>query len=343
MDIRKLNKFTSCGGCIAKLPPGLLKDAVSNIPKFNDPNLLVGFDTSDDGAVYRLSDDIAIIQTLDFFPPMVNDPYLFGKIAATNALSDIYAMGGEVKTALNIVCFPQDEDPAVLAEILRGGAEKVKEAGGVLCGGHSINDKEPKYGLSVTGTVHPDRIMRNNDCQIGDRIILTKPLGVGMVTASYKAGEASQESYEQAIKGMQTLNKYAFEIAAQYRIHSCTDVTGFGFLGHLNEMVNDSYSIRVDSANVLYIPEAWRLASEFLLTGGGQNNRTFLHNKVEFRNVPLPMQEILFDPQTSGGLLLSVHPDDADALMAKLGTPDIPCCTVGEVTEREKHNIIVYG
>lgn len=210
MDTRKLNKFTLCGGCIAKLPQGMLKEAVSSIPRFNDPNLLVGFDTSDDGAVYKLSDDLAIISTLDFFPPMVNDPYLFGKIAAANALSDIYAMGGEVKSALNIVCFPEEEDPAILGEILRGGVEKVLEAGGVLCGGHSINDKEPKYGLSVTGIVHPDKIMCNNRCEIGDRIILTKPLGVGMVTTSYKAGEASEESYRQAINSMQKLNKYAF-------------------------------------------------------------------------------------------------------------------------------------
>lgn len=343
MDIRKLNKFTSCGGCIAKLPQGLLKDAVANIPAFNDPDLLVGFDTSDDGAVYRLRDDLAMIQTLDFFPPMVDDPYLFGKIAATNALSDIYAMGGQVKTALNIVCFPEDEDPAILGAILRGGAEKVQEAGGVLCGGHSINDKEPKYGLSVTGVVQPDRIMYNNRCQIGDRILLTKPLGVGMVTSAYKAGEASCESFEQAVDGMQTLNKYAFEIAARYNIHSCTDVTGFGFLGHLNEMVTSGYSIRVDSRQVLYIPEAWRLAEEFLITGGGQKNRTFLQEKVSFTNVAPAMEEILFDPQTSGGLLLSVAAEDAAALLAELSTLTIASCMVGEVVDRMDQNILVYG
>ncbi|CQR71146.1 Selenide, water dikinase [Sporomusa ovata DSM 2662] len=343
MDTRKLNKFTACGGCIAKLPQGLLKDAVANIPAFNDPDLLVGFDTSDDGAVYRLQDDLAVIQTLDFFPPMVNDPYLFGKIAAANALSDIYAMGGQVKTALNIVCFPENEDPAILGEILRGGAEKVKEAGGVLCGGHSINDKEPKYGLSVTGVVHPDRIMHNNRCQLGDRILLTKPLGVGMVTSSYKAGAASRESYEQAVDGMQTLNKYAFDIAARYRIHSCTDVTGFGFLGHLNEMVTSNYSIRVDSRQVLYIPEAWRLAEEFLITGGGQKNRSFLQAKVGFYNVPPAMEEILFDPQTSGGLLISVAADDAAALLEELNTLTLASCMVGEVVERADHNIVVDG
>jgi selenide,water dikinase len=341
MDIRKLNKFTSCGGCIAKLPQGLLKEAVSSIPRFSDPNLLVGFDTSDDGAVYKLSDDLAIISTLDFFPPMVNDPHLFGEIAAANALSDIYAMGGEVLSALNIVCFPEEEDPAVLGAILRGGAEKVLEAGGVLCGGHSINDREPKYGLSVTGIVHPDKIMYNNRCVIGDRIILTKPLGVGMVTTSYKAGEASEASYGQAVESMRKLNKYAFGIAKKYRIHSCTDVTGFGFLGHLNEMVAPEYSIMAEAGRVLYIKEAERLAAEYLITGGGAKNRNFLRDKVSLRGLSGPMEEILFDPQTSGGLLISVHRDDAEALLDELAGLKPPSCLVGEVVPRRDVNVIV--
>jgi len=341
MDIRNTGKFTSCGGCIAKLPQGLLKDVVSKIPRSGDKNLLVGFDTSDDGSVYKLSAEIAIINTVDFFPPMVNDPYIFGKIAAANALSDIYAMGGEVRTALNIVCFPEEEDPAVLGEILRGGAEKVMEAGGVLCGGHSINDREIKYGLSVTGVVHPDKIMYNNRCRAGDRIILTKPLGVGMVTTSYKAGAASEESYQQAIYSMQKLNKYAFEIAGKFRIHSCTDVTGFGFLGHLNEMVTPEYSIIVDSGKVLYIQEAKKLAAEYLITGGGIKNRQFLEDKVDLRGLSMPMEEILFDPQTSGGLLLSVHKDDAEELLSELGEQGHSCCMAAEVVPREKSNIII--
>ena len=341
MDTRKLNKFISCGGCAAKLSQGLLRDVISNIPVFSDPNLLVGFDTSDDGAVYKLTDDIAIICTLDFFPPMVNDPYLFGKIAAANALSDIYAMGGEVKTALNIVCFPEEEDTAILAEILRGGAEKVMESGGVLCGGHSISGKEPKYGLSVTGVVNPQKIMKNNTCKIGDRIILTKPLGVGMVTASYKSGVASEESFLQAVNSMQTLNKYAAEIAKRYRISACTDVTGFGFLGHLNEMVSQEYSIHVDSKKVPYIQEAEKLAAEYLMTGGGVKNRKFLSDKVLLQGLSMPMEEILFDPQTSGGLLISVHQDDADALLADLKTLQQSCSAVGEVISRKEKNVIV--
>ena len=319
----------------------MLQDAIANIPKASDRNLLVGFDTSDDGSAYKLTEDIAIINTLDFFPPMVDDPYLFGKIAAANSLSDVYAMGGEVKTALNIVCFPEEEDPEILGQILRGGAEKVIEAGGVLCGGHSINDDEPKYGLSVTGIVHPKKIMYNNRCKINDRIILTKPLGVGLVTTSYKAGLVAEDSYLQAVKSMEHLNKYAFEIAKNFRIHSMTDVTGFGFLGHLNEMVTAEYSILVETENVLYIKEAKRLAEEFLITGGGIKNRMYLKEFVDFQNVCMPMEEILLDPQTSGGLLISVHKDDADALLEALGKQDPKCCMVGEVIPRTEKNIIV--
>ncbi|PPK82718.1 selenophosphate synthase [Lacrimispora xylanisolvens] len=343
MDIRKINKFTSCGGCIAKLPQGMLKEALLNIPVFDDQNLIVGFDTSDDGAVYRLRDDLAIIQTLDFFPPMVEDPYLFGKIAAANALSDIYAMGGEVKVALNIVCFPEDEDPAILGEILRGGAEKVKEAGGVLSGGHSITDKEPKYGLSVTGIVNPQKIMRNNSCCMGDDIILTKPLGVGLVTSSYKAGEASLESYEQAVNSMQTLNKYAADAGRKYRLHACTDVTGFGFLGHLNEMVTEEYTIQVECSEIPYIKEAYRLAEVYLITGGGKKNRKYLQDKLRFEQVPQPMQEILFDPQTSGGLLLSVDPRDTEGLLKDLADLNIVSSKVASVISRQDKNMIISG
>ena len=343
MDIRKINKFTSCGGCIAKLPQGMLKEALLNIPLFDDQNLIVGFDTSDDGAVYRLTDDLAIIQTLDFFPPMVEDPYLFGKIAAANALSDIYAMGGEVKVALNIVCFPEDEDPAILGEILRGGAEKVKEAGGVLSGGHSITDKEPKYGLSVTGIVHPQKIMRNNSCCMGDDIILTKPLGVGLVTSSYKAGEASLESYELAVNSMQTLNKYAAEAGRKYELHACTDVTGFGFLGHLNEMVTDEYSIQAECSEIPYIKETYRLAEEYLITGGGKKNRKYLQDKLRFEQVSQPMQEILFDPQTSGGLLLSVDPRDTEGLLKDLADLNIVSSKVASVISRQDKNLIIIG
>lgn len=342
MDINKIMKLPSCGGCVAKLPQGMLKEVISKIPIFSDANLLVGFDTSDDGAVYKLSEDIAIIKTLDFFPPMTDDPYAFGRIAAANALSDIYAMGGTPKVALNIVCFPEEEDPAVLAAILQGGAQKVMEAGAVLCGGHSINDKEVKYGLSVTGVVHPQKFLRNNTCQIGDKIILTKPLGVGMINASNRFGLVDKEDYDAALKSMQTLNKYAFEIASRRSIHACTDVTGFGFLGHLNEMVQSHYTIAVDGKRVKYIKGALHLAEEMLITGGGQKNRNFLKDKVRFEGVCGAMQEILFDPQTSGGLLLSVSPKDAQALLDELGCLELESSLVAEVRERGDANIVVY-
>ena len=316
---------------------------VSKIPVFSNKNLLVGFDTSDDGAVFKLSDDLAIIQTLDFFTPMVSDPYLFGKITAANALSDVYAMGGRVAVALNIVCFPETDDPEILGEILRGGAEKVMEAEGVLCGGHSISDKDIKYGLSVTGVVHPSKYLRNNTCQKGDVIILTKPLGVGLITASYGLGEVAESDYQQALRSMQTLNKYSFETVSKYSLHAGTDVTGFGFLGHLNEMIGDDYTIAVESKGVKYIPGAFRLAEEFLITGGAQKNRNFLGKKVEFKSsVSMAMQEIMLDPQTSGGLLLSVPGKEAAAIMRELDNLEMESCIVGEVQERKDKNIIVY-
>jgi len=226
--------FCKGGGCTAKLGPGILASVLEKLPKAADPHLLVGFDSSDDAAVYKLTDDLAVVQTLDFFPPMVDDPYTFGQIAAANALSDIYAMGGEVKTALNIVCFPEKMDLNILGAIMLGGSEKVREAGGILAGGHSIADSDVKYGLSVTGIIHPDKIYKNNACQEGDQLLLTKPLGVGIVCTAQRIGESSQEAMDLAILSMTTLNKYAMDIIRNYRVHACTDVTGFSFLGHLS-------------------------------------------------------------------------------------------------------------
>ena len=225
--------FCKGGGCTAKLGPGALSHVLEKLPRFDDPNLLVGFDASDDAAVYRLTDELAIVQTLDFFPPMVEDPYVFGQIAAANALSDIYAMGGDVKTALNIVCFPEAMDLNILGRILQGGSEKVQEAGGVLAGGHSIMDTDVKYGLSVTGVIHPDRVFANNACRAGDVLILTNPRGVGIVCTAARMGAASSEAMDLAVRSMTTLNRYASEVVRRYRTHGCTDVTGFGFLGHL--------------------------------------------------------------------------------------------------------------
>ncbi|WP_238902288.1 selenide, water dikinase SelD [Clostridium sp. YIM B02506] len=334
-------KFTCGGGCTAKLGPGMLKSVLDKIPNKFDENLLIGFDSSDDGAVYKLTEDIAIIQTLDFFTPIVEDPYTFGKIAAANALSDVYAMGGEVKVALNIVGFPEKMEADILGEILRGGAEKVHEAGGVVSGGHSINDPEPKYGLSVTGVVHPLKILPNNNCKIGDKLILTKPLGVGIITTAHRVGEASEEAYNKAIKSMETLNKYAADKMKKYKVNACTDVTGFGFLGHLNEMIKDEYSIKVNGNTLPYIKEAYDYAKEFLITAGGQRNRRHLKDKVLFKDIEFALEEILFDPQTSGGLLISLSSDEADDLLKELQELDLKSEIVGEVIEKQEFNIII--
>lgn len=307
---------------------------MAHIPKVYDENLLIGFDSADDAAVYKVSKDMALIQTLDFFTPIVEDPYTYGKIAAANSLSDVYAMGGDVLTALNIVCFPEKLDPNILGEILRGGAEKVKESGGILSGGHSVNDENPKYGLSVTGVVHPDKVIANNTCKAGDKLILTKPLGIGIVTTAHNVGEANEHSYKEAIKLMETLNKYSAEKMKKYEVNGCTDVTGFGFLGHLSEMLNDEISIVVDSKKVPYIEEAYEYAEEFLITSAGQKNRKHLGDKVVLEGVPFPMEEILFDPQTSGGLLISVAGEDADKLLTDLEELDIKSSLIGEVVKK---------
>jgi len=316
---------------------------LSKLPKSKpDPNLLIGFDSADDAAVYKVTDDVAIVQTLDFFPPMVDDPYTFGKIAAANSLSDIYAMGGVVKTALNIVCFPQKWDLNMLGEILRGGAEKVMEAGGVLAGGHSINDVDAKYGLSVTGLVHPDKIYPNNGGHPGDKLVLTKRLGVGIVCCANRVGEASKEAMDAAIESMSTLNKYGAECCAKYDIHACTDITGFGFLGHLHEMLDKKLTARIYADQIPLIPEALEYADEFLVTAAAVRNRNHVGRHVQFDDsISFAMQEVLYDPQTSGGLMVALPGDQADALLADMKAMNIPCAIVGDILEPGAKEIIV--
>lgn len=333
--------FCKTGGCGAKLGPGALDKILKLIPKKKDENLLVGFDYSDDAAVYQLTDNLAIVQTLDFFPPMVEDPFLFGKIAATNALSDIYAMGGEVKTALNIVCFPENMDLNILGKIIQGGNEKVMEAGGVLAGGHSIHDEGVKYGLSVTGVVHPKRILTNHNCQVGDDLILTKPLGVGIVMTASRIGEADESAMTKAITSMTTLNKYASEIFCRNQVHACTDVTGFGFLGHLSEMLGEEFSAEIKCENVPYIKEAECYAKEFYLTAAAQRNRNHVEQRVAFLDVPFAMEEILYDPQTSGGLLASVPHACSQQVLTELKTLGLSCNIVGSITEKKEKSIII--
>ena len=332
--------FCKGGGCTAKLGAGVLERVLSRLPKGEeDPALLVGFDSSDDAAVYQVSDDLAIVQTLDFFPPMVEDPYIFGKIAAANALSDVYAMGGTVKTALNIVCFPESADLNILGAILQGGAEKVHEAGGNLVGGHSIADTDVKYGLSVTGFVHPKKFYQNNGGQPGDKLILTKKLGVGIICTAARVGAASEKALGEAQDSMMTLNKYASEILRGYEVHACTDVTGFGLLVHLHEMLGGKLSCRLQVSQIPVISEALTHADEFLLTAAGQRNRNHIGSQVDFGGIPFAMEEVLFDPQTSGGLLAAVRADQAEDALQRLRGAGLPAAIIGELTEKETFEI----
>lgn len=315
----KLTKLASCAGCGAKVGAGVLAQLLEGLQVHRDPKLLVGFDKSDDASVYQVAPDLALVQTVDFFPPIADDPYTFGQIAAANALSDVYAMGGEPRLCLNLLCVPKDMPQKAVHELLRGGYDKVYEAGALITGGHSILDDEPKYGLCVTGFVHPDRILTNSGARPGDVLLLTKPLGVGILTTAAKAELASPAGQALALRLMTTLNKGARDCMVRYRVHACTDVTGFGLLGHAFELAQGS-----DGALTLYpedmdlIPEALALAKEGILPEGMYRNRAFAGPGVDAGVIPLWVQDVLYDPQTAGGLLIAVDPLDADALLTEL-------------------------
>jgi len=309
-----------------------------------DKNLLIGYDRSDDAAVYKISDDIAIVQTLDFFTPMNEDPYIFGQIAAANAMSDVYAMGGEVLTALNIVCFPEKEKTEILSEILRGGAYKVKEAGACLAGGHSINDTSIKYGLSVNGIIHPGRIFSNAGAKAGDSLILTKPLGVGIINTAGRVGEASREAMTKALLNMTTLNKYAMDILKKYEVHACTDVTGFGLAGHGIEMACASgVTLEMKAADMHIIPEAEAYAAGFLVSSAGQKNRNNYACSIDFNVLSFALAELLFDAQTSGGLLAALPEDAAAKALEELNTLEIRSAIIGMVVPEGDKAIIFKG
>ena len=315
----KLTKLAKCAGCGAKVGAGVLAQLLGDLKVLQDPNLLVGFDKSDDASVYKVSDDLAIVQTVDFFPPIHDDPYTFGQIAAANALSDVYAMGGEPRLALNVMAIPKDMPSEAVHELLRGGYEKAYEAGAIITGGHSILDDEPKYGLSVTGFVHPDRVLTNSGARPGDVLLLTKPLGIGILTTAAKVDMATPESAELAVRLMTTLNKGARDAMVKYRVHACTDVTGFSLMGHGLEMAQGSdVEMHIDVDAVDLIPEAVELARIGILPEGMYRNRSFAQPYVDPGEVELARQDVLYDPQTSGGLLIAVDPADADALFAEL-------------------------
>ena len=328
--------MSSCtsGGCGAKIGPGELGPLLDGLHTVQDKALLVGFDRRDDAAVYQISPDCAIISTLDFFSPMVDDAALFGRIAAANALSDVYAMGGTPRFALNMLCVPQAMDKTVLAEILQGGAEKLQEAGVPLAGGHSIYDHEVKYGLSVTGTAAPDKILRNDTAQAGDALILTKPLGVGIVLAAHRAELAEPPHVAAATASMERLNRYAAEVFSHYPLSACTDVTGFGLLAHLLEMLKERLSARLNLDALPLLAGAYSYAGEYLLTAAGQRNRHFVEAQLgenPFSDVAAPLQELMLDPQTSGGLLCAVPQDCAQALLDELRTVEPNAAIIGEL------------
>jgi len=310
-----------------------------------DPNLIVGLERADDAAVYRITDDIAIIQTVDFFTPIVDDPYWFGQIAAANAMSDVYAMGGVPKTAMNLVCFPLKKmDLSILRQILQGGLDKMREADVVLVGGHSVEDNELKYGLSVTGFIHPDRILTKKAMEPGDQLILTKALGTGIINTAIKGGIASKEIIESITHLMATLNRDAAEVMGHYPVHACTDITGFGLLGHMCEMVVDTdVGIKLQASLVPYFPEAMEYAQMGLVPAGTYKNREFREAFVDFApSVDEFMQDILFDAQTSGGLLISVAREGANELLSELKRRGMASATViGEVVSEPKEKILV--
>lgn len=330
----KLTKLANCAGCGAKVGAGTLARLLDELPVHADSNLLVGFDKSDDAAVYRVSDELALVQTVDFFPPIADDPFLFGQIAAANALSDVYAMGGEPRIALNLLCVPKSMPDSAVHDLLRGGYSKVYEAGAVIAGGHSILDEEPKYGLCVTGFVHPNRILTNAGAQPGDVLFLTKPLGAGILTTAAKADLCPPDVLKAAYERMTTLNRAARDAMVQFRVHACTDVTGFGLLGHALEMAQGSgVQIKLNVSTLPIPPEALELARMGILPEGMYRNRKYAEPFVMADSVPLEIQDALYDPQTSGGLLIAVHPNDADALAETLQKTVPDACRIGTVSE----------
>jgi selenide,water dikinase len=351
----RLTTMAKAAGCAAKLSPKLLDSVLRGLPRQSDPNVLVGFETSDDAGVYRISPELALVQTTDFFTPIVDDPNLFGQIAAANALSDIYAMGGRPISALSLVGFPERGDPATLDQIMRGGLTKMSEAGCFVIGGHSIRDDDLKFGYAVTGLVHPDKVWRNVGAYPGDVLIFTKPLGTGVIATALKKGRASQESISAATNSMTRLNRAAAEALIELdanansqahpknkSVHAVTDVTGFSLLGHAREMALGNpaaqvspVSFEINYALIEYLPGAVECAREGNISMGLTNNREFIGDCVAFaENVPEEYRVLMFDPQTSGGLLAAIASDAAQAALDLLKKHGVAAQQIGRVTEK---------
>jgi selenide,water dikinase len=326
------------------LGSGFLAETLKDLPQSAHPDLLVGFNKADDAGVFRISDDLAIVQTVDFFPPIVDDAYHFGRIAAANALSDVFAMGGRPLTAMNIVGFPAGIMPQqILTDVLRGGNEKVEEAGAVVVGGHSIKDKELKFGISVTGVVHPDKIVTNSGAKVGDRLFLTKPLGTGLITTGIKRDAVDGTVIDLVIEQMAQLNKVAADLMIAHHATAATDITGFGLLGHALEVAEASgVTFRIDASSLPLLPRATDLVKQNMIPGGANDNRSFLQGKVHVGEGVDPLLEaVLYDPQTSGGLLVAIPEKHAEDFSAALSANNLPSAMVGSVEAQADRSLIV--
>lgn len=346
----KLTSMAKAAGCAAKLNPATLDAVLRKLPRQTDPNVLVGFDTNDDAGIYKISATLALVQTVDFFTPIVDDPFLFGQIAAANSLSDVYAMGGRPISSLSVVGFPEKGDPAILEQIIRGGLAKMDEAHCSVIGGHSIRNEDMLFGYAVTGTINPNRVWRNVGAKPGDVLLFTKPLGTGVITTALKKERASAESLAAAVAAMSTLNAAAAsalqeveeQLAGAGPIHAVTDVTGFSLLGHAREMALgdpahgiEPVSFEIDHASFSYLPGAAEAAREGYLSGGLKNNRAFIGECASFApTVPADYQDLLFDPQTSGGFLVAIDPAHADTALAALVRHGVAARKVGRVIRK---------
>lgn len=340
MSQKRLTEMVSCAGCAAKIAPSDLARVLGKLPKQDfSENVLVGYETADDAGVYKINDELALVQTVDFFPPVADDPQIYGQIAAINALNDVYAMGGTPISALSILCYPQKGDWEILEEILRGGQLAMNAENVVVLGGHSVDDQEMKFGFAVTGVINPHKIVKNCGAKEGDVLVLTKPIGTGVINTAVKFGKASEKTVEIAIKTMTTSAAHASKIMQQLGANACTDVTGFGLLGHAFEMAKGSgVSLKIDSTAVPLLPDVIELVKQNMLTRGDRNNRTYVGDTLKFsQNISKEMQSTLFDPQTAGGLLISLDLKKAEHLINQVEGAKI----IGEVGKLEEFLIEV--
>lgn len=339
----RLTELVEAAGCAAKLPPGSLSQVLSDLPRLDDERLLVGFDASDDACIWDLGDGRGLVETCDFFPPMVDDPFLFGQVAAANALSDVWAMGGTPALALNLLCLPNCLGLEVAGQILAGGSDKCCEAGCVVAGGHSINDHEPKYGLAVTGFVDLDRVLTNGGVLVGDALVLTKALGTGILTTAHKAQLLDDAGVKVATDSMITLNRVAAQALEDLDAHAATDVTGFSLMGHGCEMAEASgVTLELLSSEVPVMARAREMAQMGLIPAGAYRNRDFFGPRVSLdEGVPLDLADVLFDPQTSGGLLVSLPDSDAERLVRRLRDGGQPAAVIGHAVEHATSSLLV--